>query len=497
MLAKRWAPHFAPKTLALTVSSFNSLSSLRAHMSPERLLSPYRRPDSGRPCWMAGLCLVVSVLATTSRAAEFRWLDDMKMIVELSADGSVAAGRTADGRPAVWSASGGVEPLSFQGEVDSMSADGNVVVGRNSDLFVPAYNDWEGFVWNRSGDQVTLLDGVKGSTAYVRSLSADGGVMAGGGLSKAPYTSVVWNSEGVITHTLDVPAGYQYATEPRVSSDGSTVFAHLLRNRPDGWTSINVGQWALNTGWTVLNEDAEDLHTNTYLTDNTPDGNAISGTLVHHAFEDDASSSVFIWRRESGWQDLGLPDGSTRTGAGFRGNVQPRMTADASVLVGVGGTSSSVADLHPYIWDDFHGFRDFNEVLLDLDIPGFGGLPAGSTPLAISDDGTVIAGRWQDSSSWAGAAWVVYLDAPLVQPGDTNGDHTVDLADFGTLKDHFGQIGGRKEGDVSGNGRVDLADFGIVKANFGHAGAAVPEPSTFLLAGLAGVGLLALRRRAG
>jgi hypothetical protein len=52
-------------------------------------------------------------------------------------------------------------------------------------------------------------------------------------------------------------------------------------------------------------------------------------------------------------------------------------------------------------------------------------------------------------------------------------------------------------GDINGDKKVDLSDFGILKENFGKtapAGAAVPEPSTFLLAGL---GLLGLALRTG
>lgn len=72
--------------------------------------------------------------------------------------------------------------------------------------------------------------------------------------------------------------------------------------------------------------------------------------------------------------------------------------------------------------------------------------------------------------------------------GDANGDGMVNLTDFNILKSHFGQAGGRSEGDFTGDGNVDLADFNVLKANFGQGGAAVPEPGTMLLAGLAVLG---------
>jgi hypothetical protein len=57
----------------------------------------------------------------------------------------------------------------------------------------------------------------------------------------------------------------------------------------------------------------------------------------------------------------------------------------------------------------------------------------------------------------------------------------------------FGGTGpGTPPGDLNGDHKVDLSDFGILKANFGKsgaAGAAVPEPSTLLLAGLGLLGL--------
>ena len=46
---------------------------------------------------------------------------------------------------------------------------------------------------------------------------------------------------------------------------------------------------------------------------------------------------------------------------------------------------------------------------------------------------------------------------------------TVNIADFGTLRRHFGRTGvpDPAEGDANGDGRVDLADFGVLRRNFG------------------------------
>jgi hypothetical protein len=84
------------------------------------------------------------------------------------------------------------------------------------------------------------------------------------------------------------------------------------------------------------------------------------------------------------------------------------------------------------------------------------------------------------------------LDPPF---GDATGDGRIDIADFGTLKDGFGQpTTPYQNGDVTGNLTVDMADFGILKQNFGwkQEAAVVPEPSAFALL-LLGIGAFFLR----
>jgi hypothetical protein len=106
---------------------------------------------------------------------------------------------------------------------------------------------------------------------------------------------------------------------------------------------------------------------------------------------------------------------------------------------------------------------------------------------------------WNDN--WTGDplhGFVIEWDAfPSWRYGDFNGDLTVDLDDFGTVKANFGRHGGPADGNTDFDLHVDLTDFGTVKQNFGVTfspegpgqSAAVPEPATWVLAAL---GLLEL-----
>jgi hypothetical protein len=83
---------------------------------------------------------------------------------------------------------------------------------------------------------------------------------------------------------------------------------------------------------------------------------------------------------------------------------------------------------------------------------------------------------------------VKYSEASVPIAGDYNGNGTVDAADYTVWRDTLGSTT-NLAADGNGGGVVDAGDYGVWKANFGateagEASAAVPEPSTLVLAAL-------------
>ena len=82
--------------------------------------------------------------------------------------------------------------------------------------------------------------------------------------------------------------------------------------------------------------------------------------------------------------------------------------------------------------------------------------------------------------------------------GDVDGNGEVAFNDFLILAQNFGQtVADHTSGDIDCNGEVTFNDFLILAQNFGQSAsaAAIPEPSSFSLLSLAGLGLVLFRRR--
>lgn len=95
---------------------------------------------------------------------------------------------------------------------------------------------------------------------------------------------------------------------------------------------------------------------------------------------------------------------------------------------------------------------------------------------------------------------VTYDISPVgaVEDADFNDDDVVDGNDFLIWQRGFGGPGNLPQGDANGDGSINEADLSIWKGQFGIpavvASAAVPEPSTALLALTASIGTAAIRR---
>jgi len=88
--------------------------------------------------------------------------------------------------------------------------------------------------------------------------------------------------------------------------------------------------------------------------------------------------------------------------------------------------------------------------------------------------------------------------------GDTDGDHDVDVIDFGNLVAQFGGPPGADSADFNCDNFVDLDDFAIQRGNFGFGivsapeaefRATTPEPATLSLLALGGLALIRRRKR--
>jgi hypothetical protein len=110
-----------------------------------------------------------------------------------------------------------------------------------------------------------------------------------------------------------------------------------------------------------------------------------------------------------------------------------------------------------------------------------------------------IAAIWNNG---AGAS-IGSLLTPTYLPGDADRNGTVDGADLNTVLSNYNQsftVDPWSMGDFDGNGTVDGADLNTVLSNYNQhmaASAAVPEPSTLLLAvaGLAALAAYGRRKR--
>jgi len=98
-----------------------------------------------------------------------------------------------------------------------------------------------------------------------------------------------------------------------------------------------------------------------------------------------------------------------------------------------------------------------------------------------------------------GPYYGIAATATILNPGDVNYDGIVNAQDIAVVASHWLNTGSFVPGDANGDRIVNAQDIAEIASNWLHTGsgggpgAAVPEPSTLILAALGGLALLAWR----
>lgn len=287
--------------------------------------------------------------------------------IGISGDGGVIVGAIGEhtlstikvsSEPFRWTASEGIVPLGFLSNVTPGSHGAAGDVSDDGSVIVGGSSNNDGFVeafrWTSQSGMTGIGDLSGGDFFSVATgIAAAGDVIVGTSRSELGSEAFVWTETNGMVGLGDLPGGYSGSSAEAVSGDGTTV---------------------IGNSWSALSEGTRE---------------------------------AFRWTQSSGMQPLGdLPGGyyySSAQATNFNG----------SIIVGFGYT---VDGARAFVWDEVHGMRELQEVLLDEF--GLGAQIAGWTLTVttdISDDGLSIVGHGINPNGNT-EAWLVRLDHPLNIP---------------------------------------------------------------------------------
>ena len=367
--------------------------------------------------WTHQFVFVVLAGHQMTMASSFRPLGDLpggdfrSVARDVSADGSVVVGHSDSalvdpgfGREAFrWTRRDGMIALgdlpggSFSSGALAISNDGKVVVGSGTSGRLGR----EAFRWTEGTGMVGLGElpgGHVGSTAH--GVSADGSVIVG--TSGSVFSGTVlddeafrWTSGTGMTGLGDLEGGDPFSEGADVSADGSIVVG-----LSESALGIEAYRWTSQGGMTGLGDLPGGLFGSGAV---TSDGSVIVGTSGSAS-----GPEAYRWTAGTGMVGLGdLPGGQFSSSA-------TDVSDDGSIVVGrsrVGRFSNQDA---AFVWDEVHGMRSIQELLIDAGIDLTGWSLTGAS--GISSDGFVIVGTGLNPDGKTEAWWADLKGVPGFVP---------------------------------------------------------------------------------
>lgn len=276
----------------------------------------------------------------------------------------------------------------------SMSADGNVVVGRSGS----GSGGIEAVYWTSSAGSVGLGDlpgGTFSSTAH--DVSADGSVVVG--VSKVEDHKDMafrWTSADGMEPLGVLTGGNGHSRAFGVSGDGSTIVGTSLYA-----AGQEAFRWTEADGMVGLG-DLDGLGFISTANAASHDGSTIVGTAVS-----EQGTEAFRWTEADGMIGLGGDGGM------FRTSEAESVSADGGVIVGYGWTDGSTKE--GFVWTAGDGVRHIADLLSTYGLTGLDGYTF-TTVEDVSADGSTLAGYALNSTTNKFEGWVLTGFEPTVVP---------------------------------------------------------------------------------
>ncbi len=301
----------------------------------------------------------------------------------VSADGTVIVGSSHSARghePCRWTSGEGLIGLGdlwglgvLDGNANSVSADGQVVVGWSRSGVNPSYN--EAFRYTEAGGIVGLgdiADGTPGSNAF--DVTANGSTAVGyTHNSLGGRVAVCWdtNEDPFVLGYLTVEPYSSWAQA--ISSNGRVVVGASYSA-----SGIEAFRWTKKAGMMGLGDLSGGVFSSKAL------GVSANGRVIVGFGSTLYGQRAFRWTRQRGMVELADPE------SGFESKALA-VSLNGAVVVGKGGTDGALF-FEAFIWDRMNGMRLVKDVLED----DFG-LNLSSWRLVaatdVSPDGSTIVGH--------------------------------------------------------------------------------------------------------